>query len=70
MQTEELLGLERLDELIEQFPLFLDASAVDEVLTDLARLMPGDAKQHLIKNPSLLFSTVRGKKRLGEPADT
>lgn len=69
-KTKELLQFEDLDLLIEKYPLFLDSTAVEEVLEDLERLIYGNAKEHLVNNPSLLLSTVKGRKRLGEPADT
>eukprot|EP00210_Caulerpa_lentillifera_P000689 g666.t1 len=69
-RTMNLLDLEDLGTLIEQYPLFLDSSAVEEVLEDLNRLMKGNAKEQLVNQPSLLLSTVKGRKRLGDPADT
>lgn len=74
LQVAALLGRESMDGLIVDYPGFLDAEVVEEVLDHLAALMPTvNVKHHLQQNPDLLLSAAKGKKRLGDnldPGDT
>mmetsp|Transcript_6001 Transcript_6001/g.15472 ORF Transcript_6001/g.15472 Transcript_6001/m.15472 type:complete len:261 (+) Transcript_6001:168-950(+) len=62
----ELLGVDAVDDLVEEYPRILDAEAVSEALDMLRTLLPGqDPRATLRATPSFMSRVERGKRRLG-----
>uniref|UniRef100_A0A061RH13 Uncharacterized protein n=1 Tax=Tetraselmis sp. GSL018 TaxID=582737 RepID=A0A061RH13_9CHLO len=69
-EVADLLGVQEIDSLVEQYPRILDAGAVEEALSMLRAVMPGkDPRATLVASPSFISRVERGGRRLGDNPD-